>query len=152
MPRWVTITTDDLNDTKVAALVDALRTAALAVGQDDPVDEIIADVISRIRAEVASCSQNVLDIDETKIPKDLHRLGCRMVLREMQSRLQEPLNTDERTEQENDLKYLQRIASCDLKVAIPDNPQVPPEVQQSGGVEVFNAPTPIARREDMNGL
>jgi hypothetical protein len=59
MPRWVTITTDDLNDTKVAALVDALRTAALAVGQDDPVDEIIADVISRIRAEVASCSQNV---------------------------------------------------------------------------------------------
>ena len=30
MSNWVPITTDDLNDAKVSALVDALRTAAWA--------------------------------------------------------------------------------------------------------------------------
>jgi hypothetical protein len=152
MSRWVAITAEDLNDTKVAALMDALRTAALGSGQSDPSDQIILDVTSRIRAEVASCSQNVLDIDETKIPRDLKRLACRMVVREMQSRLQESLNADERTEQENDLRYLERIAKCELKVAEPDDPQTDSEVQQKGGVEVVTKSTVQTTREQMNGL
>lgn len=150
--RWTAITVDDLNDTKVAALVNALRTAALAVGQDDPSDEIIANVVARIRAEVAGCKTNVLDADTTKIPGDLKSLACRMVVREMQSRLQEPLNEDERAEKRDDLEYLRRISKCEVPVAEPDNPLTTPEVQQGGGVEVVTSSPVTTTRTQLSGL
>jgi phage gp36-like protein len=152
MPRWTAITIDDLNDTKLAALVDALRTAALAGGQDDPSDEIIRNVVARIRAEISGCKTNVLDIDPTKIPNDLKSLACRMIIREMQSRLQEPLNEDERQEKRDDLEYLRRIAKCEVPVAVPDDPETTPEVQQGGGVEVVTKSTILTTREQMSGL
>lgn len=151
MSNWTTITAEDLKDTKVARLVEALQSAALGDGQFDPTDAIIADVVARIRAEIASCSTNQLDANTNTIPKDLHRLACRMVVRELQSRLQDPLGEDEREEQRNDLRYLERIAKCEVVVAQPDTPGES-EVQQKGGVTVASTRTARATREEMEGL
>lgn len=130
---WVTITIDDLKDAKVAAMVEACQTAALGTGQTDPVPNIILNVIARIRAEVSGCAQNVLDADATKIPGDLKSIACRMIMREAMSRLQQPLTDDEREEQRNDLRYLERVARCEIPVAEPDTPLSTTEVQSGSG-------------------
>lgn len=129
MSNWITLTAADLQVAKVSALVDALREAALGAGQADPSTEVIATVTQRIRSEVAGCANNVLDADETKIPRDLKSLALRMILRELQSRLQITLNDDEREEWRQDIRYMERIAGCEIPVAAADTPETEPTVQ-----------------------
>ena len=148
---WSTITIADLKDAKASALVEACRTAALGQGQADPVPGIISNVITRIRAEVASCEENSLDADATTIPADLKSLACRMIMREAISRLRKSLTDDEREEQRNDLRYLERIAKCELKVAATDNP-ISTEVQSGGAIEQASTPTRTATRNKLAGL
>lgn len=130
---WITLTVADLNTAKAAALVSALQTAALGVGQTDPMPEMITDVITRIRQEIAAGGRTVLDADASKIPPSLKRLALRMVLREGQSRLNAmgaaPLSDDERKEWDKDDRYLERIARGDITVETSDNPEATPTVQ-----------------------
>ncbi len=149
---WTAITIADLKDAKVSALVEACRTAALGTGQTDPVPNIIANVVARIRAEISGCASNVLDADTTKIPSDLKSLACRMIVREAMSRIKRALSEDEREEQRNDLKYLERISKCDIPVAEPDDPLTTSEVQTGGAIELASIPTRTATRETLAGL
>jgi phage gp36-like protein len=149
---WTTITVADLKDAKVSALVEACRTAALGSGQTDPVPNIIANVVSRIRAEISGCANNVLDADTTKIPADLKSLACRMIVREAMSRIKRPLSEDEREEQRNDLKYLERISKCDIPVAEPDTPLTTSEVQSPTGTPRMTARTREFGRAYEEGL
>lgn len=130
---WITITIADLKDVKVSALIEACRTAALGVGQTDPIPGIISTVTKRIRAEISGCAKNVLDATATAIPDDLKDLACRMIVRSAMSRINRPLSDDEKTEQSNDLKYLERIARCDVPVAKPDVALTTEEVQSTSG-------------------
>ena len=138
---WLAITIADLKDAKVSALVEACRTAALGTGQTDPVPNIIANVVSRIRAEISGCASNVLDADTATIPTDLKSLACRMIVREAMSRIKRLLSEDEREEQRNDLRYLERIAKCDIPVAEPDTPLTTTEVQSPTGTPRITART-----------
>lgn len=138
---WTTITLADLKDAKAAALVEACQSAALGSGQADPTANIIANAIARIRAEVKACAKNTLDADTAKIPADLKSLAARMILREMQSRIMQPLTDDEREEQRNDLRYLERIAECKVPVAAPDTAQTDEEVQSPSGSPRLTART-----------
>lgn len=152
MPNWITLIPDDLDDTKVAAVMAALRTAALREGQADPVTEVITRVTARIRAEIAGCARNRVDSDTTKIPADLKALACRMVVFEMMGRLPgQDLSEDERATRKEDLRYLERIARCDVPVATPDDAATP-EVQQGGGFEQVGNPVRLATRTKMQGL
>lgn len=137
--NWSAITIDDLRDAKVSALVEACRTAALGDGQADPLINIIVNVTARIRAEISGCATNTLDADSTKIPNDLKSLAARMIVREAMSRLQQSLTDDEREEQRNDLRYLERIARCEVPVAAPDDPITQAEVQSGSNRPRFTA-------------
>lgn len=148
---WITITTDDLNDTKVAALVDSLRSSALAVGQDDPVEEEIATATAAIRQAIGTCPKNEVDSDTTKIPLSLKRLACRMIVFAMMGRLQMDLNQDERDERAADRRTLERIAECKLTIEAPDDP-VASEGQQGGSMEVVNSTPRQATRDKLKGL
>jgi len=136
MSNWPSITIDDLNDAKVAALVDALRTAALAEGQTDPSPRIIQSVVSRIRAEVKGCAKNLLDADITTIPNDLKDIAVRMILRKMKGRLEIPLTEDEVREMKDDVRYLERVSACAVPVDQPDNP-VEGETQAVSGTPMI---------------
>jgi len=149
---WISITIDDLKDAKISALVEACRTAALGTGQTDPVPNIIANVTARIRAEISGCAQNVLDVDTTKIPADLKSLASRMIMREAMSRIQQSLTEDEREEQRNDLRYLERIAKCEIPVAAPDTPLTTAEVQSPSGAPHMTARTRQFGRTYEDGL
>lgn len=132
---WTTLTDASLNTAKAAALVTALRSAALAESQPDPIPEIISDVVARIRMEIEAGGKTVLSADVAKIPPSLKRLGLRMVLREGQSRLNAlgglPLSEDEVREAKEDLRFLERIADPrgSLTVETPDDPASTPTVQ-----------------------
>lgn len=149
--NWISITSADLKDAKVAALVNALASAALGDGQTDPTPRIIENVTLRIRAEIKGCRKNLLDADTTKIPYDLKSLATRMIVRELQSRLQISLTEDERSEARQDIRYLERIASCEVPVAIPDNP-VEGEAQTSSGTPLYTTPTPYFGRTSQDGI
>lgn len=148
---WVTITIADLKDAKAAALIDACRTAALGDGQSDPTPAIIADVTARIRAEAAACRANVLDADTTRIPAELKSLACRMIIRQCQSRLQLALTEDEREEQRNDLRYLERIAKCEVPISATDDP-IYEEVQAGAVSPRMAAKSRFFRRGDEDGI
>lgn len=131
MSNWTAITEADLKDAKVAALIEAFKSAALGSGQTNPVPPVIANVVARIRAEIKGCARNRLDADPAKIPADLKSLACRMIVRECQSRLRLALKDEEKEEWRQDIRYLERIAACEVPVAEPDNPEDGSTVQSS---------------------
>lgn len=135
VPAWITLTVTDLPVAKLAALVDQLGSAALGNDQSNPIPEIIVNVTTRIRTEIAAGGRTTLDADATKIPPSLRSLALRMVLRESQSRLNAlgalPLSDDERKEWDQDIRYLERIARREIAVEATDNPESSPTVQAS---------------------
>ena len=151
MANWINITVENLNNAKIAALVDALRTAALAEGQEERSAEIIQDVVNRIRDEIKGCATNQLDADSTKIPKGLKALAVRMVLRALKDAVEEPLTKDESDQRDLDERYLVRISKCEIPIATPDDP-IAGDVQVGGAVEVVKAPQPTVTRDTLKGL
>lgn len=123
---WISITENDLNATKLAPLMSALRTAALAEGQGDPVPEMTAGVISRVRRMIAACRTNRVDVDATKIPESLKELCCRLIIIAAKNRLEIPLTDDERKQWDIDERELAAISKCDLPIETSDNSEAPP--------------------------
>lgn len=134
---WITLTLSDLHTAKAAALVSALRTAALADGQTDPLPEVITSVTNRIRMEIAAGGRTVLDADATKLPPSLKSVALRMVVAEGQSRLNIdnalPLSDDDREQLRQDIRFLERIAKGEITVEQSDNPESAPSVQAKTG-------------------
>jgi hypothetical protein len=151
MSNWIALTPADLPTAKVAALVNALQTAALGEGQVDPSLETIVNVTRRIRAEVKGCQKNYIDADVTKIPSDLKSLAVRMVLRDLKNRLEIPLTDDERKSWTSDERYLERIASCEVPIDMPDNPVVG-ETQAVTGAPLIIRKRLRFRRREQEGL
>ena len=146
MSNWTTISVADLNDTKVAAMVDALRSSALADGQSDPSARIIQEVVSRIRAEIKGCYKNKLDIDTAKIPNSLKDLACRMIIRLLKNRLELALTEDERSDKRSDERFLERISRCEVPISTPDQPT------DSGEVQPPPTPVILKRNRSYTGL
>lgn len=130
---WTSFSVADLNSAKAAALVSALQTAALGVGQADPMPGIIENVIIRIRAEIAAGGRTVLAADASTIPPSLKALAIRMALRDGQSRVNVAgaleLSDQEKEEWRQDVRYLERIARGEITVEESDAPEASPTVQ-----------------------
>lgn len=141
--NWIQITVEDLEDSKVAALLTALRTAALADGQSDPTPRLTQAVVDRIRRKIASCQNNQLDSDPTTIPKGLKTMAVDLIIAELKGRLEEELTSAEKTAIERHATDLNRIAECKDVVEQPDD-AVEAEVQATGGSPSITE----CRRED----
>lgn len=133
---WTTLTVADLYDAKAAPLIDAAREAVLGADQDDPVDRAIANVVARIRQEIAAGGRTVLAADTATIPPSLRSLAARMAVRELQSRPDVmdalPLTDTDKEAWRQDVRYLERIASGEISVETSDSPEASPSVQDSG--------------------
>jgi hypothetical protein len=121
MSRWISITVEDLNDAKIALLVDALRTKALADDQTDPTPRVTQSVIDLIRRKIASCRTNQVDVDETKIPRGLKTMAVDLIIAELKGRLEEDLTKDETEAIARHVADLNRIANCQDVVEQPDD-------------------------------
>lgn len=153
--NWLTLTPDLLDTAKAAALVDALRTAALRESQPDPIPGIITAVTARIRMEISGGGRTRLDVDPTKVPPSLQSLALRMVLREAQSRLNAvgalPLSDDEREEWKMDVRFLERIAKGEITVEDSGNPEPTSTVQAAVASPMISARPRTAGRTAQDG-
>ncbi len=95
MSNWIIITLADLNERKVAELIDALRQEALGAGQTDPMLGLIPDVTGQLRAAIAFSGKYELDATVTTVPASLRELAVKKITREMKGRLNLPLSDDE---------------------------------------------------------
>lgn len=147
---WITITADDIDDTKLAPLVAVLRSAALAEGQGDPVPELLATVVQRVRLEIAA-GGHVVSADAAKVPPSLKRLVARWAVWDAKGRLEQEPSEQEKTDHRDDLAFLRRIAAGDLGVEMPDDP-VTPQVTGGPGMEVVESRGREATRAKLSGL
>jgi len=134
---WIAITIDTLYEAKIAALIDACDSAALGSGQSNRSAGIIQGVVNEIRNAVATCTQNQVDSDTTKIPASLRDLSVDLIIARLKSAIELAQTEDERANLTERHRQLRDIAACKLVVDQPDNP-VEPEVQGGGAVTLVS--------------
>lgn len=149
---WIVPTVTDLEHYLVAAMVDALRTAALGETQTDPFGEVMPSVTARIRNEIMSCPRNKVSATANSIPPSLKTIACLLIIEALQTRLQGIVLTDEQRRLIDDGRdYLKRIAKCDVVVEDPTDPQTPAVVQRAGGIQ-YSASARVCSRARLEGL
>lgn len=153
MATWIVIDADDLNDYLVAAQVDAMQSAALAVGQTDPFGAVMPDVAARIRAEIQGCPRNRVSATANAIPPSLKSIACLLVIESMQARLVGlTLTEEQKTLIKDGRDYLKRISKCEVPIDEPADPLDPPGVQKGGYIEVVTSETRRTSRDKLSGL
>ena len=146
--NWTTITLDDLKATGHGDVIDAART--VAIGSTDPVDESLADAISKVRGAIST--GNSLDRDTNQIPKSLKSLALRIALFALCERIQFALTDDQRDTKRNDQSYLNRIIDSKIRFERPDNAAGSAEMQPGMSVGIVTATPRQASRSQLNGL
>jgi hypothetical protein len=153
---WITITVDDLRDTKASALIDAFQSVALGDGQTDPVPRAINKVCDRILAEIQSSKKYIVSATPHAIPPSLFELAGNLIAWRMQGRLNVlnalPPGEQDKIDHAEDLKYLARIAAGDVTIEIPTDPVATPDVQSGGMVEEVQPGNSGNSREDLQRL
>ncbi|MGE9270045.1 MAG: hypothetical protein ACQKBU_04515 [Verrucomicrobiales bacterium] len=154
MTTWINITVADLEDRLVGAQISALRTAALASGQDDPVEQSIEDVTHEIRTRVAQCKSNRLSATAGAIPPVLKRHACALIIEEAQMRIPALELSDDQVRMANNArKVLDQVSTCKFDVEMPDDPiSTADDIQQSGGVQLITDRTRQFDRKGTDGL
>src|SRR4029077_15273604 len=117
--------------------------------------EIIADVVSQIRAAIST--GNTLDQDKTKVPNSLKKLALRMITRDLKDYLELALTPDEQKQADRDTKYLAQVNAEKIRFEIPDTPAADAEMQkgmsfeQTTGAATQGKPAQSATRDTLGG-
>src|SRR4051812_27549529 len=117
---WITLTVDDVKPKLAAAELSALRSAALASGQGDPVAEILTEVVNEVRGYIAACERNTLGAGVT-IPDKLKSATLAIVRYRAATRLpvKSFLTEDRVKENEAAVRLLEQVAGCKFAVEEP---------------------------------
>jgi len=126
MSNWIAITLDTLHEAKIAALIDACDSAALADNQPNRSAGIIQGVVDHVRRKVASCRRNQLDADVTTIPKGLRDIAVDLIIARLKTALEMDLSRDESDNVTRRERDLNRVANCEDVVDQPDNAVIAP--------------------------
>jgi len=145
---WSAITEAELVTHISGDELEALRAAALAAGQVDPVSVSITQVTDEVRGYVAGCARNELDTDTTKIPDRLMRAACDMTIAEIIGRVP-GYELEEKRQKKYDqaIALMRLVASCKFAIDNPDTGADP-----GLGIEQANSETRRATRDSMEGL
>ena len=149
---WITITLSDLNDARVAELIDALRKEELGAGQTDPMSRRIQTVVDEIRRCIGNCTSTPLDADTTKIPPGLKDLAVEKIVRGLKGRLLLSLTDDEKDAEKLYQRRLEQLTRCEWPVDKPDTPITENPVQSKSGVEQASGDCRKASASKLSGL
>lgn len=144
MPAWITLTLADLNDARVAELVEAVRREELAPGQTDPLARRIQIVVNEIRHCIAYDGGTPLETDPATIPSGLKELAVEKIFRGLKLRLLLPFTDAEKEGERLYQKRLEQLTRGEWPVDQPAVPLLTPTVQPSTGVALAGTP---ARRQ-----
>lgn len=130
---WIPITESDVQTRLAGAELTALKTAALATGQTNPLTEIIGQVIDEMRGYIAACASNTLGVAGT-IPQKLLGAALAIIRYRLATRLPvKSLLTEDRVkENEQAIHLLEQVAACKFKIEEPITPDT----------EILSSPTP----------
>jgi hypothetical protein len=147
---WAAITEANLLTRISGAELEALRAAALADGQVDPVAPSIAHVTGEVRGYVAGCKDNLpLPTDTTLIPDRCMGHAVIMTIAEIIARVPGyDLDADRERLLKRAYAVMDDVASCKFSVDDYDTGADP----AGGNVEVVNNVTRHETRENLNGL
>ncbi len=152
MPNWFTPADTDLNDHKVAELVNALREEALGVGQTDPMPGIITEVVNELRAAIGFSGRYQLDAVETAIPNSLREMASKKIVRVLKGRLSQLLDKSEEADDEKYESRLKALTAGKWPVETPDNVIATPAVLPTGGAELVSGTCRQATGAKLRGL
>ena len=115
---WVTPTSNDVLTCLAGPELIAYQTAAKAVGQTDPLPEILANVVDEARGYIAAGSGNKLDVDGT-IPGVALAHVLAIIRFRLITRLPIAVKEDRREAYRDAIKFLQGVASGDIRIEDP---------------------------------
>lgn len=148
---WITLTESNLATYQAGKLVDAMKTKALAEGQENPLPEAVRIVAAKIRGAIKaggySCDRN-----SAKIPAELERDALALIVAVTKPRLSLELKDDEKTANLKALELLDKIAAGNFAVSVPENAESPSTTQNSGGCALVHPARGVPQRSDFNGL
>jgi hypothetical protein len=118
MSNWTSISSADVYDYLAAEQAAALQSEALGTGQSDPLPRLIADVVSRVRAEVRAHGSNVVDAATGTVPPELRGAAMALIVEAAQARLPSLDMTADQIRLANAARaLLKRVADGDVAVA-----------------------------------
>lgn len=117
---WIAITEANVVTHISGTELEALRAAAIADGQVDPVQPSIDQATDEVRGYVAACATNPLG-DAGTIPERLLNAACDMIVAIIIGRVPGYDIDDPRNEKyKNAIKLLERVASCAFAIEDPN--------------------------------
>jgi phage gp36-like protein len=148
---WITLTEDDVLTRLAGAELNAAKTAAKAVGQVNPLPDVLNQVTQEVRARVAACSQNRLGEGST-IPEELKAAALDLARYRLCTRLPVPsLITPQREAEYKDaLALLRDVAACSFRIEQPAT--ISDQVIAGPAVQLVTANRRKATRCDLEGL
>lgn len=128
---WQTITATEVQTRLSGPELSALRTAALATGQTDPLTDIIAQAIDLVRGHVAACKRNTLGVAGT-VPATLIATTIDIIRYRLATRLPAAaiLTQVRQQEYKDALALLSQVAACKFVLEEPTTPST--ELLSSG--------------------
>jgi len=122
---WRALTSDDVKSSLTAIELAAFSAIARQAGGADPMAKALSRTTGEVRGYIAGCERNTLGEDGT-IPDECIGAASDLAAWYIVTGPGIRLNSDlieARKEKKNDaVKFLQRIASCDVKIAQPITP------------------------------
>ena len=148
---WLSLTSDHISTALTGPELTAAQSAALATGQSDPLDDILAQVSRYVRARVAACSRNTLGEGDT-IPDELLSAAIDIAVHRLTKRLpgkilarQERIDAAAAAE-----SLLQDVAAC--KLALEQPITATNEVVSGPGIQLASSRVRLATRDTLRGL
>jgi phage gp36-like protein len=140
MDTWITIAQDDVLASINNSELTAALNAALAIGQDNPLDTLIPDVTAEVRGYARR--RNTLGQSGT-LPAELKNAAIDIIIYRTANRLRKTaIAGDKKADNDQALRKLQGVADGKVAVSAPDNPTT----------EVTSAPGPRFERPRSEGF
>lgn len=149
---WITLTEAGVQTKLAGAELAALKTAALASGQTNPLPEVITQVTREVRGYVAACSRNTLGTEGT-IPDELELAALNRIRYELATRLPvASLLTDARKDANRAAtEQLKEVAACRFLI-VPPATAATEQAATGAAVQVATSSTRKAGRSQLSGL
>ncbi len=148
---WNTLTEAKFLEHCTGAETTAIKTAALATAQTEPLTAMLAKVVQEVRGYVAAHRQNTLG-DGITIPDELEAAACAIARYRALNRLPtKSLLTETRVSEYRDaLALLRDVAAGKFAIEQPATPS--DQVISGPAVEVASSTTRKATRDKLSGL
>lgn len=149
---WITLSESDLATAITGPELNAVKTAALRSGQDDPVAAELAQVTREVRGRVKACNCNTLGAAGT-IPDECKTATIDICVYRLAKRLPAGvLNPTREKANDQALAFLRDVAACDVVLEQPESGTESDEISSSPPVPRICRPMRRFDRCDQDGI